>query len=129
MLLNFGPAPNLNYREIHALRHVSFLGDTVSAADGVRNPWMLVGQLSVLLLVIFVADAAVTVWRRGDRRQALMVGGSIAFFAAGIGVESVLVLGGIVHAPLTVSLLYLGLLAVMGYELQRRRAPGRQAVG
>ena len=50
LLLNFGAAPNLNYREISALRHLSFLGDTVSVAEGVRNPWMLVGMLSVSLL-------------------------------------------------------------------------------
>ena len=117
LLLNFGPAPNLNYREISALRHVSFLGDTVSVGEGVRNPWMLVGQLSLLLLLVFVADASLAAWRRGDRRQALMVGGSLVFFAVGVAIESVLVLGGIVHAPLTASPLYLGLMAVMGYQL------------
>ena len=117
LLLNFGPAPNLNYREISALRHLPFLGDTVSVAEGVRNPWMLVGQLSLLLLVLFVADASLAAWRRGDRRQALVVGGSIAFFAVGVTLEAVLVLGGIVHAPLTATLLYLGLIAAMGYQL------------
>ena len=34
LLLNFGPAPNLNYREISALRHLQFLGETVSVARG-----------------------------------------------------------------------------------------------
>ena len=64
LLLNFGPAPNLNYREISALRHISFLGDTVSAAEGVRNPWMLVGQLSVLLLLGVVAEASLAAAKR-----------------------------------------------------------------
>ena len=84
LLLDFGPAPNLNYREISALRHVPFLGDTVSVAEGVPNPWMLVGLLSLLLLAIFAVDASLAAWRRGDRRQALAVGGSIAFFAVGV---------------------------------------------
>ena len=56
-------------------------------------------------------------WRRGDRRQALVVGGSIVFFALGGTLEAVLVLGGIIHAPLTASLFYLGLIAAMGYQL------------
>ena len=86
-------------------------------AEGVRNPWMLVGQLSLLLLVLFVADASLAAWRRGDRRQALVVGGSIAFFALGVTLEAVLVLGGIVHAPLTATLFFLGLIAAMGYQL------------
>ena len=33
-----------------------------------------------LLILVFVADASVTAWRRGDRRKALMVGGSVEFF-------------------------------------------------
>ena len=32
-------------------------------------------------VVMFVVDATVAVWRRGDRRQALVIGGSIVFFA------------------------------------------------
>jgi hypothetical protein len=32
---------NLNCREITALRHVRFLGESVSVAVGVPNPWML----------------------------------------------------------------------------------------
>ena len=70
LVLNFVFTPNLNYREITGLLHVSFLGETVAVAEGIPNPWMLIGQLSLLLFVIFVADAAITVWQRGDRRQA-----------------------------------------------------------
>ena len=117
LLLNFGPVPNLNYREMTAVRHIPFLGETVSVAEGVRNPWALVGQLSVVLLIVFSVDASVTAWRRGDRRSALTVGGSVAFFHVAVMLESVLVLGGVVHAPLTVTLPFLGLVAVMGYHL------------
>ena len=74
LVLNFALTPNLNYREITGLRPIRFLGESVSVADGVPSPWMLVGQASLLLLVVFVADAAVAVWRRGDRRQARLLG-------------------------------------------------------
>ena len=65
LILNFFARVNLNYREITALR-----GESVSVAEGVSNPWMLVGQLSLVLLVIFAADVALTVRRRatGGRR-------------------------------------------------------------
>ena len=119
LILNFVCTPNLNYREITALRHVSFLGDTVVVAEGVPNPWMLIGQLSLLLLVIFVADAAITVWRRGDRRQALSVGGSIVFFVvAGTG-QAILTLWGIIHAPITASFFFMAIVAAMAYELSQ----------
>ena len=79
----------------------------------------LILQLSSVLLVIFVADAAITVWQRGDRRQALSVGGSIVFFVvAGTG-QVILTLWGIIHAPYTVSSFYMGIVAAMGYELSQ----------
>jgi two-component system sensor kinase FixL len=119
LILNFVFTPNLNYREITGLLHVSFLGETVAVAEGIPNPWMLIGQLSLLLFVIFVADAALTVWQRGDRRQAMLVGGSIVFLAIAGTVQVILELWGIVHAPITTSLFYMGIVAAMGYELSQ----------
>ena len=119
LILNFVCTPNLNYREITGLLHVSFLGETVAVAEGAPNPWMLIGQLSLLLLVIFVADTAITVWQRGDRRQALLVGGSIVFLAVAGSVQAILALWGIIHAPITASLFYMGIVAAMGYELSQ----------
>ena len=119
LLLDFLVGQNLNYREITRLRHIPFFGESVSVAEGVANPCMLVGQLSLLLLVLFVADATVTVWRRGDRRQALAVGGSIVFFTLAGTVQAVLVLWEMVHWPMTTSFFYLGIVATMAYEMSR----------
>src|SRR5206468_5824995 len=71
----------------------------------------------LLLLVIFVTDATITAWRRGDRRQALVVGGSIVLFVVGASAEAVLITWGIVSMPLTASLFYQGIVAAMAYEL------------
>ena len=119
LILNFTTGVNLNYREITALRRLPFLGEPVSVAAGVPNPWMLVGQASLLLFVIFVADAALSVWRRGERRQALVVGGSIVFAALlGTGQAS-LAFWGILPMPITASLFCMGIVAAMGFELSR----------
>jgi hypothetical protein len=119
LLLNFLVGQNLNYREVTRLRRVPFLGESVSLAEGVANPWMLVGQLRVVLLAVFAVDAALTVWRRGDRRQALSIGGSIGFLALTGIMQSVLVFWQIVDWPLTASLCFLVVVAAMGYELSR----------
>ena len=90
LVLNFAFPPNLNFREITSLRHFRFLGDTVAMPEGVMNPLMRLGELSSLLVLIFVIDASLTLWRRGGReahRRAAVVGGSITLFivlAAGI---------------------------------------------
>ena len=89
LLMNFVVGENLNYYSLTSLRHVQFLGEPVTVFSGVPNPWLLVAQLQGVLLLIFVADASVSAWRRGERRKALMVGGSIEFFvlaAFGVGV-------------------------------------------
>jgi two-component system, LuxR family, sensor kinase FixL len=117
LFLSFLTDRYLHYQEITNVHPISFLGESVSIAQGVPNPWMIVGQLSLLAMLVFVADAALTVWRRGDRRVAVIVGGSIVLcLLAGDG-QTLLICGGYVAWPLTPSLFYLGIIAAMGYEV------------
>ena len=117
LVLNFLVGQNLNYREITRLRQIPFLGESVQIAEGVPNPWMLVGQLGLIALLIFAADASVTAWRRGDRHNALTVGGSIVFFTLVSTGQSLAVFWGIAKGPIVASISFMGLVAVMGYEL------------
>jgi len=117
LIINFVFSPNINFREITAARHISFLEETVSVPAGVPNPWMLVAQLSLVLLVIFVIDAAIAVWKRGDRREALVVGGSIVFFVVIASAQAIAITWGIIPMPLTASLFYQCLVGAMAYEL------------
>jgi PAS domain S-box-containing protein len=117
LILNFVFPPNLNYREITALRHVRFLGEPVSAAVGIPNPWMLVGQASFLLLAIYVLDAMRTVSRRGDGRRAEVLTGAIVFLVLAATGQIVLAMWQVIHTPLTPSLFFLGIVAAMAYEM------------
>src|SRR5262245_40707391 len=118
LILNFVFTPNLSYRQITSLRQVSWWGgETVSVPVGVTNPWILVAQLSLVLLVTFFVDATVTAWRRGDRQRALVVGGALIFFSAIAVGQVVLVVWGIIQVPFLACFSYLGLIAAMGYEL------------
>jgi PAS domain S-box-containing protein len=118
LILNFIFVPNLSYREITSLRQVLWWGgETVSVPVGVTNPWILVAQLSLLLLIIFFIDATVTAWRRGDRQRALVVGGALIFFSVLAIGQVVLVVWGIIQAPFLACFSYLGLIAAMGYQM------------
>lgn len=114
--LNFSTGVNLNYSEIAMVSRIPFLGEPVSLGVGVVNPWMLVGQASVLLLVVFLADAALTIWRRGDRRQAV-VAGVIALCIFLTLVQAVLVFWMMIPMPITISLFYMSVVIAMGFEL------------
>jgi two-component system sensor kinase FixL len=124
LLADFLTGQNLNYRAITSLRHVPLFGESVSAAEGVPNPWMLVGQLSLLLFMVFVADATLTVWRRGDQRQAIITGGSILACVLAAMIQSGLIVLGILYWPSTVSLFFMTIVMAMGFEISRdvRRA-------
>ena len=120
LVINFAFPPNLNFREITSLRHLHFLGDTVAMPLGIENPWTHLGELSSLLLLVFVIDASIRLWRRGsteDHRRAVFVGGSITLFivvAAGI---SALIHAEVIQAPYLISFPFLGVIVAMGFEL------------
>jgi signal transduction histidine kinase len=120
LVLNFLVGQNLNYLEITDLRHIRFLGESVAVAEGVANPSMLVGQLSLILLVVFVADAAISVWRRGERRLALVTGGSILLCILGASVQTALVVWGAVHWPLIPSMFFVAIVGAVSCEMSRR---------
>jgi len=61
LLLNFTVEQNLNFRETAGPGRVALFGETVSVFQGAPNPWAIIGQVSLLLLLVFVTDAAITV--------------------------------------------------------------------
>ncbi len=117
LVVDFLQPVNLNYREITGLRHVMFLGESVAVPVGVPNPWMLAGQLSLLLLVGLVVDAAITVWRRGERRLALTVGGSVAICLLAGMLQSLLVVTGVLHWPVIASCFFMLVITAISFEM------------
>ena len=120
LVVNFACPPNLNFREVTGLREFDFLGETIAMPEGVTSAWTRLGELSSLLLLAFVVDASITLWRRGasaDRRRALVVGGSITLFivlAAGL---ATLVHAKVIQMPYLISFPFLGVIVAMGFEL------------
>ena len=117
LFIDFLTGQNLNYLQVTRLGHMKLLGETVAIAEGVPNPWILLAQLNLVMLIIFLADAAVTAWRRGDRHRAWAVGGSIVFYVLVSSGQSLLAFWGIVRIPYVGTVFFMGLVAAMGYEL------------
>jgi PAS domain S-box-containing protein len=117
ILLDFTTGQNLNFLEIAGLEKIPWLGEMVSSPVGRSNPAMFVGQLSSLMLVVFVVDSAISAWRRGIRQRALLVGCSIVFFLVAASIQAALIVWGHRPWPVTVSLFYLGIILAMSYEL------------
>lgn len=120
LAINFALPPNLNFREVTAVQHLRFLGETVSVPEGVVSSWTHLGELSSLLVLAFVVDASIALWRAekaAGRRRAVVIGGSIVFFiliAAGVGA---MIHTKAVHWPYLISIPFLGVIAAMAFEL------------
>ena len=113
LILNFIFPVSINFKADY--RHPPlFLGwrDGLSACRD-PNPWGLLSQVSLLLLLIFSVDATITVWRRGDRRRALLVGGSMIFGAI-LAWHVPLVIWGIIDVPFFLGFTYTAIVAAMG---------------
>jgi len=117
LILNFILTPNINQREVISVTQSSFLGEPISIAQTVPNPWMVVAQFSLLLALVFFVDATITAWRRGDRRRALAIGGTTTFFFTMNMVMAVLILWGFVHWPYMLSVFFTAMIIAMAYEL------------
>ncbi len=123
VVANFTTGESLHVKSLESLRTIRFLGEEVSIL-GVWEPnrWVIAGQLSSLVLVIYTADASLRLWRRGGReekRRALLVGGGLIFFALASSAQSGLVAAGVLEMPFLVSFPFLGMALAMGYELSR----------
>jgi PAS domain S-box-containing protein len=130
LAINFAVGDSLNWLAVQEVRDFSFLGDTVRVPVGEANPWMAVGQLAVLVLAVFCADAALTASRRSDGRTLgiVVVGGVLTLLIlAGGGMAIVLYWGG-VQAPSTLALYCLGMVALMAYALSSDLMRARQLV-
>src|SRR5216117_1758498 len=121
LILNFIFPVSINFRAITDIYHLSWAGAIFSVPVGVPNPWSLISNFSLLLLLIFSVDATITVWRRGDRRRALLVGGSMIFGAI-LASHAPLVIWGLVEVPFFLGFTYTATVVAMGYELSNDMA-------
>jgi two-component system, LuxR family, sensor kinase FixL len=112
------PGSGMTYIPITGLRTVeTFGGASFHVIEGVPNPWNAFVYLAALALVIFVVDASIRLWRRGGRRRALVIGGSVALFTVTSTVHSAFVEAGMLKMPYLFSCAYLAILVAMASEL------------
>ena len=118
IVVNWLSPYSLVYSKITALEQLpTFWGEAFTLAAGEPNPWANLANLSSLLIVIYVIDAAVRSWRGGDRRRAVLVGGSVATFILLGGIHSPLVDVGLIATPYMVSFAFLAIVLALSYEL------------
>jgi PAS domain S-box-containing protein len=118
IVVNFLSPFSLVFSDIAELRRlVSYWGESFSIAVGPANPWKPLADLASILIAVYVIDASIHAWRRGDRHRALVVGGSITFFIVAAGIHTPLVDAGLVATPYMISVAFLAIVLAQSYEL------------
>ena len=118
IIINFISPHSLVYSQIDEIRmQTTFWGEQFGIAVGTANPWVLLANLGVLLILGYVIDAMIRAWRIKERRRSIIVGAGIVIFLLFGGIHAMLVDSGVIATPYMVSFAYLAIVLTMSYEL------------
>lgn len=121
VILNFTTGSSLHFRSVESLQSITFWGERVTiVGEAVPNPWLPFGPMASFIFALYVVDASVRLWRKGQResrQRALVVGGALIFFLLLASTQAALVAHKVVQLPFLVSLPFMAMVLAMGYEL------------
>ena len=118
LVFNFLSPGSLVYEQVSEInRSMTFWGEHYGVGSGPANPWNMLANLGVVLIIVYVILIARKAWQQGSERRAITLGGSIVVFMLLAGTHSMLVDNGIVSTPYMVSFAYLAIVLAMSYEL------------
>ena len=118
LIVNFVSPGSLVYTKVEEInRSMAFWGEFYNVGFGPANPWNLLANIGVVLIIIYVIINSMKAWQRGEQRRAVRLGGSIVVFMLLAGTHSMLVDNGIISTPYMVSFFYLAIVLAMSYEL------------
>ena len=122
LVLNFlAGGDSFNFASVSALQHVEYLGSDIVVPVGEPGRWVWLAMVERALTTAYVVDAAVRHARGGPaaRQRALILGGGIVFFVVVSKLLVELVNNEVLAIPYMVSITFLGVSAVMAWELSR----------
>ena len=130
LILNFYYEPNLNYVEITAIEQVAVPGgETVSVASGTVRSATKIGELSSVMVLLFIVSAAASGWRRRtpeERLHVAFIGASLVLFIVIAAGQGALMHAGILRSPYMISLPFLLVVLAMAYKLSTDMALSMQ---
>ncbi len=123
LVADFVMDPNFNFSHIDSIERVRFLGEQISViGQAVTSPYQWFATLSASLVLVFVADASLSLWRRGTpdaRRKVIVIGGAtLLSWAIGVTYTQFMVYEHL-HLPVLLTPPFLIVLAAMTFELSR----------
>jgi PAS domain S-box-containing protein len=113
-LLTAGPA---TFTSVELQDHVTRWGERYAIGKLVATRFKSLLDLTIPLMVFYIADASITAHRQGRKSDARRFGIAILFFVLVAGVHSVLVDAGLVLTPYMISLSFTAIALALGLGL------------
>jgi PAS domain S-box-containing protein len=117
--INFLMPVNIYFGTITEIKRFTIFGETLMYATGTRNPWILIPELSLVLLFVLGVDVLLTVYRRGNTGLAFLFGGGVCLMSLAAMIVSVSLYWGLLEAPPFASLAMVFVLAGMYHQLKQ----------
>lgn len=114
LIVNFVQAPNLNYVEISEIRTVRLLGEEVSTAIGIPSAWMILGQLALILMLVYLMDAAFSAWRRDRDTNSIILGAALGLLVVAGVFQGITVFWAFIEAPILGAPFFTGVALLLG---------------
>ncbi len=120
LAVNFLLPGNLVFTELSALESKrTAWGETYAVPTGTVNRFKWLADSASVLFFIYVVDASVRLWKRGNKRRAGIVGGMITFFILSAGVHAPLVDTGVIKSPYLIGFFFLAIIIGLTHEMLR----------
>ena len=118
LLINFLEPHSRLYDPITGLDRVSWLGATeFTVVQGTTHPGAWIGYAGVFLILLFIVDATVALWRRPDSRREAIVASCLLVSLALALLQSALVDLGMLRTPYFISVAFVFIVGGMALEL------------
>lgn len=119
LLVNFAGGDNLNFRHVEAVAQSTWWGATIAHPIGENNPWLLLTQISNVLLFVYLVQTLLRAARQSEevRRAALVVcGGGLLLILMMMGSAALTALG-MPRAPISATPSFFIVVLAMSYRL------------
>ena len=116
VIINFAAELNLNYATLTVIDSMTILGEAVTIVEGEPSRWMLTGQVSLFLLLVYILDAAISTWRREHSPRAMIFCGTLAILVISGTLHATLKFWEIVSTPMLIAPYFIGIALVIGVE-------------
>ena len=118
IIVNFIAPYSVVYSEIIELYQSRMpWGELYTNAIGVDHPLRFISDIPTVLIVIFIIEASIRLWKKGEKRRAGWIGGASLFFILLAGIHTPLVDAGIIHSPYIISFSFLAIILAMSLEI------------